>query len=144
MSDISSSSAIIMLGANGLFPIPVQMQGFAPDDVFDSEALDSAEIVMGVDGKQSGGFIFVPLKWSCTLQADSPSIFFFDTIYQAEQTAIRKYILQGIVSLPSIGKKFNLNNGLMNGYKAMPDGKKILQPQKFTISWESFSPAPLV
>ena len=96
---------------------------------------------MGVDGVLSAGFVFVAVKQSITLQADSNSNNIFDDWYLAEQVAKDKFRCSGIVLLPSIGKKWTLNNGAMTTWPPMPDAGKVLRPRKFGVTWESVSPA---
>src|SRR6185503_10244175 len=141
MANITAANSVVMLSANKLYNVPVQLQGFSADDVFGAEAIDTAEVLMGVDGKMSSGFIHVPVKWSITLQADSGSNAIFDAIYGAEKIAQEKFILQGTVVLPSIGTTWVMINGVMTSYQPVPDAKKVLQPRKYTITWESVSPS---
>ena len=140
---LTAANAIITLGATGLFPVAQQIQGFAADDVFDAEALDSAEAVMGVDGRLSGGWIPNPVKIGFSVQADSDSVDFFETLYQSQQQARDLYYLFGSVYLKATEKKYTLVKGIMTNYKPLPDAKKILQPRKFMITFESVSQAAI-
>ena len=36
-----------------------------------------------------------------------------------------------------------MNNGVLSGYKPISDAKKVLQPRKFSITWESVNPLPI-
>lgn len=141
MATITAANAVLMLSVDNLFPAPIQIQGFSADDVFNTDDIDNAETAMGVDGILSAGFIFTEIKWYVTLQADSPSAVLFDNIYSAEQQIVEKYRIQGIVRLPSVGMKWVMKNGVLSTYKPMPDGKKVLQPRKFGITWERVSPS---
>lgn len=141
MGNITAANAIVMLGVRNLYNAPVQIQGFSADDIFATEAIDTAETSMGVDGKLSSGFIHVPVKWNITLQADSASNAVFDALYAAEQVAQEKFILNGVVTLISIGTIFTMNNGVLVSYQPVPDAKKVLQPRRYGILWESVSPS---
>lgn len=141
MASITSATAIVMLSIPPLFPIPQQLQGFGADDVYDTDPLESAEVSMGVDGRLSAGFVFVPVRQNYTLQADSPSIFVFDAWWAAQQQARDIYYATGIVVLSSVGKKWAMTRGVLSSYKPLPDAKKKLDPQKFAITWESTFPA---
>lgn len=143
MATITGSSAIIMIAVPGLFPIPQQLQGFAADDVSDTDPLESAEVLMGVDRRLSGGFVAVAVKQNYALQADSASIFLFDTWWASEQKAGEVLPANGLFQLPAVGKKWILTRGFLTGYKPLPDTKKLLQPQKFSITWESVLPSVL-
>ena len=141
MSSITSANAQYLLAIGGLFPIPQGLQGFSAEDVFATEAIDTAEILMGVDGKMSAGFIFVPIKQTVTLQADSASNAIFDAWFTAEQVAKEKFFANGVVLLTSVGSKWTLSNGVLSSYSPLPDAKKVLQPRKYQITWNSVSPA---
>lgn len=138
---ITSANATYLLGIPGVFPIPQQLQGFAADNIFGTDPLEVAETSMGVDGRLSVGFVFVPVKQNISLQADSDSNNVFDVWYQAEQLIKDKYRCTGIVLLTSIRKKWTLINGVLSTYPPIPDAAKTLQPRRFAITWESVSPA---
>jgi hypothetical protein len=141
MASITAASAIVMFTIPGIFVTPQQLQGFAADDVFDTDPLESAETMMGVDGKLSAGFVFVPTLHNYALQADSPSIFIFDTWWNAQQIAHEVFFANATVLLTSVGKKWAMTNGILSNYKPLPDAKKVLQPQRFRVTWESSLPA---
>ena len=143
MGSITGANAVITLAINSLFVVPFQLQGFAADDVYDSDAIDSVETLMGVDGKQSAGFVFVPVEQRFALQADSPSVTFFDAWWTGMQQVQDVFFANGQTSLPSLGKKWNMVNGVLVSYKIIPDGKKLIQPQRFGIRWERIVPAAL-
>jgi len=126
-----------------LFAAPAQLQGFAADDAFASEPLASVETLMGVDGVLSAGFVFVPIRMTITLQADSVSNDLFDSWYNAMQTTKDVYLAQGIVTLTTIQKKYALTNGSLTTYHPIADVRKLLQPRRFGITWQSVSPAPV-
>lgn len=138
---ITSANATILLAIDGVFPIPQQIQEFAADDIFDADPLEAAEVSMGVDGRLSAGFVFVPVKWNITLQGNSQSNNVFDDWYNAQQVIKDTYRASGIVILPAIGRKWVMNNGVLTTYPTMPSAKRTLQPRKFGITWESVSPA---
>lgn len=139
--DLTNANSVLMLSVIGLYPTPQQLQGYAADDVFETEAVDSAETMMGVDGKMSAGFVFMPVDWSVTLQADSGSNDIFDNWYQAQQAAKAPFFANATVLLPAIDSKWAMTNGILVKFPPMPAGKKILQPRKYTIRWESISKA---
>jgi len=137
---ITSANAIVMIGIPALFPVPQQLQGFAADDIFDVDAIDSAEVMMGVDGIQSAGFVFVPIRQNIVLQADSPSAGIFDTWWSFQQQIKDVFFANGNVILKPLATKWTLTKGALVSYKPIPDAKRVLQPRRFTISWQSVQP----
>jgi hypothetical protein len=142
MASISSSNAVLALTQPILFPVPQQLQGFATDDVFDVEAIKSVETLMGVDGVLSAGFVFAEVPMNISLQADSASNRFFDTLWTQMQAAQDVYALTGTAVLQSIATKFLMINGFLTGYKPAPDVKRVLQPRRYQITWQRIFPQP--
>ena len=140
---LTSANAIITLAIGTVFPIPVQIQGFAADDIFSTPAIKSAETLMGVDGKLSAGFVFVPVEQEFMIQADSPSNLVFDTWHALQQTTSELFAATGLIVLQGISTSWILNNGYLTSYPPLPDAKKLLQPRRYGITWESVSPAPV-
>lgn len=134
---ITSANAIYMLSIASLYGAPQQLQGFAADDIFDTGSINPAEVIMGVDGKLSAGFVPVAIPQNIMLMANSASIDLFDNWYQAQYIARDIYFAQATIVLPSIGKQYTMTNGVLQGYAPIPDAKKVLQARRFSIVWES-------
>lgn len=153
MGTISGANAIYTLSISPpasapqvsatLFAAPVQLQGFAADDAFATEPLASVETLMGVDGILSAGFVYVPVRQTITLQADSASNALFDLWWNAMQTSKDVYLAQGVIVLTTIQTKYALTNGSLTTYHPIADVRKLLQPRRFGITWQSVSPAPV-
>jgi len=140
---ITSANSILTMIVPGLFPVPVSIQGYASDDAFMLDALDLAEVSMGVDGKMSAGYVPKEVKQTITLQADSESKDFFAIVTQAVKTAREVFYMSATLSLPSTGEAFTFTRGILTSVEQAPAGKKMLQPQKFVITWESVNRAIL-
>lgn len=138
-STITSANSVFTLVVAGLFPAPVQLKGYASDKAFTTEAVDLAEVQMGVDGRMTAGFVPNPVKQTITLQADSPSKDIFTAVIQAMKTAREVFYISGSISLPSTGESFTLTRGILTNAKQIPDAQKVLQPMDFQITWESVS-----
>lgn len=138
-STITSANSVFTLVVAGLFPAPVQLKGYASDKAFTTEAVDLAEVQMGVDGRMTAGYVPNPVKQTITLQADSPSKDIFTAIIQAMKTAREVFYISGSISLPSTGESFTLTRGILTNAKQIPDAQKVLQPVDFQITWESVS-----
>lgn len=130
-------------GSAALFSQPVQLQGFSVDDAFSTESLQSVEVLMGVDGILSAGFVYVPVRQTIMLQGDSPSNGLFDTWWNAMQTSKDVYLAQGVIILTTIQTKYSLVNGSLTNYQPISNVKKLLTPRHHGITWQSISPAPV-
>ena len=142
MGNISAAGVVLTLSIPIVFPTGQQIQGFANDEVFDIPAIKSAEVMMGVDGVLSSGFVFVPIPHTISLQADSASNDVFDTWWTQMQATKATYLASGLIKLPSISTKWTLSNGVLTSYKPAPNAKRLLQPRSYEITWQGLAPAP--
>ncbi len=140
---ITSANAVITITIPLLLPVPVQLQGFAADDIFDSDEIEMADTLMGVDGILSGGVVLAMVPWNITFQADSPSIATFEAWDGGQQAAIDVFQAQANVTLTGIGRSYQMTNGFLVRGKRMPDAKKVLQPRKFRINWQQVIAIPV-
>ena len=134
---ITSANSVFTIVVAGLSPAPVQLRGYASDKAFTTEAIDLAEVQMGVDGRMTAGFIPNPTKQTVTLQGDSPSKGIFTALIQAMKTAREVFYISGSIALPSTGESFTLTRGILTNAKQIPDAQKVLQPVDYVITWES-------
>ena len=137
MASITSANSIFALAIIGLFDVPQRLQGFAADDIFDTESVESAETIMGVDGILVAGVVYAPIKQTIVLQADSTSALFFDEWHRVEQRERTKYYATGVITLPAISAVYTCTRGVLTHYSPISDAKKVLQPRKFGITWQS-------
>ncbi len=140
---ITSANAIYTLAVSGIFDAPVALHGFSADDIFTTEAMASAEAIMGVDGVLSAGFVFVPVVQSIALQADSDSNAFFEQWWMTQQNAKEVFEANGVVILPSVQRKWALTRGFLNSFPPMPDAARTLRPRRYGIQWNFVAPAPI-
>ena len=134
---ITSANSSLVLGVTNLITPAQQMVGFAADDAYELDPIDPTEAVMGVDAHMSSGWIPQIKVMHVTLQADSPSIPFFEQWYSAQEQAQDIYTGFGTVYQPSVGLSYSLNNGVLANYTPLAGAKKILAPRRFQIKWEA-------
>lgn len=139
MATITSANSVFQLAVTDLYPVAQKLQGYAADDAFVAEAIDMAEVVMGVDGHMSAGFVFAPVPQTITIMPDSPSLEIFEAIMNATQTAREVYRCNATIVLPAIGRKYSLKNGVLTRAPQMPGVRKTLQPVAFTMTWEKIT-----
>lgn len=142
MANLTVVNSIIMISAPPLFSNAQQLQGFSAEDIFETEEIEVSETSMGVDGRLSGGLIYVPIPQWFHLQANSASVQIFDQIYNGQIAQNDIYIMQGSITLPALGVKYAMSNGIFKKYPPTPGAHRIAQPRKFTIEWERISVAP--
>lgn len=143
MQTITAANSVFALAITGLYPAPQVLQGYAADDGFTTEAVENAEVVMGLDGHMSAGFIFNPVKQTIVLMPDSPSLDIFNNWALAQLAAREVMVANASISLPAIGKKYVLTRGFLTSTTPVPDVKKVLQPVRYQITWNTVAGAAL-
>lgn len=142
MATLTSANSVLTLGVDKLFNVPVKIEGFATDDAFTTEEVETSETLMGIDGHLSAGFTPYPIPLEITLQADSASNSFFETLIQAEAIAKEKYVLNGSILIPSVGFIYALTRGFLGKSNIIPSAKKTLEPRRFEIVWQNITRSP--
>ncbi|MGF6444393.1 phage tail fiber protein [Paraburkholderia youngii] len=136
MATITSANSAFSLAVTNLYPTPQPIQGYAADDAFSADAIDVAEIVMGVDGHMSGGFVFNPTNLRVAIMPDSPSLEVFENWMTAQRTAREVYYCNGSISIPSIARKYSLMNGILRSGYNIVNAKRVLEHVIYTIAFE--------
>lgn len=140
---ITSADVVIFLTVPGLFTAPQQLQGFAPEDIFDAPDRMLAETAMGADGKQAGGYVPAVVEQRFMFMANSDITF---NLFEAWATASRQnkttYPCTGTTFFPSLQRTYNMINGILKTGSPMPSAKKTVPPRGWLISWEDVLPSP--
>ncbi len=136
MATITAANSTFAISVANLYPTPQTIQGYAADDAFVAESVEQAEIVMGVDGHMSSGFVFNPTNMTLTIMPDSPSLVIFENWTTAQRTAKEIYKASASIYLPAIGRKYTLQNGVLSSSPPMPGVRKTLQPVAYQLKWE--------
>jgi hypothetical protein len=143
MPTITSANSQFALTIDALGISQAPIQGYATDDAFTQEAFEVTETRQGVDGVLSAGFTPNPKKLTVVLQADSPSIDIFDQWIAGQQAAKEAFEASAVITIPSIGKAYAFTTGWLRNVQAMPSGKKVLEPQTYTIEWQQIDVVPV-
>ena len=143
MADITSANAVFLLSVPDVFSTPQNLLGFATDDAFATDSVAVAETMKGVDGIMSYGFLPFITPMSIAFQADSPSIpVTMETWIAAEIATRQKFAASATITLPALGKAYQMVNGVLVNITPIPPGKKVLMPQVYHIHWDQWIPQP--
>lgn len=143
MPDITSANSVITLSVPDYMPVPVQLQGFATDDVFSTARTVPVETQLGVDGFFAGGFVFTEKRMELMLNAASPSNDWFEQLNLGMEAFIQAFEVFGVLSLPALRKTFTLDTGFLTGYPPMADAKRVLQPRRYELTWRRIAISPI-
>jgi hypothetical protein len=139
---LTAADAVITLTVSGLFPSPVRLQGFSADNIYDSPNQALNETAMGVDGRLSAGFIYSPVDQNFTLQGDSDSLDFFETLAATMQQVKDTYFMNGNTTIPAQNKTYVMTRGVLVDFASLPTLNKIIAPRRALIRWQSIQPIP--
>jgi len=140
---ITSANSQLLIGVTNIYPVAQLMQGYMADAAFGVEAIDFAELVMGVDGILSGGWIPQMNPQTISIMPNSPSSGFFETWLQAQNAAQDLFLAFGTLQMPSIGTKYTLQNGFLVKGMPHPEGRTVLQGRGWGITWNTITPAAM-
>lgn len=141
MGSITAANSVFTLSVASVFPSPVRLQGYSTDDAFTTESVTSSEVVKGVDGRMSAGWLPTIKTMTITFQADSESVAVFENWNGFQETIRDLVYAQGTVILPAVNKKYNLRNGVLAAYTPIIGVQKTLQPWAVSITWDDISVA---
>lgn len=142
MPTLTTANSAFSLQIAGLYPVPQNIQGYATDDAFMADDVTPTETQMGVDGKLSAGYTPYPTKLNVTLQADSASNAIFDNWLAAQVAAKEVYASNATITIQGTGEKYAFTRGFLTSSTPMAGSKKILQPRKYSITFEQCTKAP--
>lgn len=142
MATLTTANSALTIQVRDLFPIPQAIQGYAVDDSFSTDDVSPVEVQMGVDGHLSGGYVPYPTALNIMLQADSPSLQMFDDVLAAQVAAKEAYIFDATMILQGSNEKHVFVRGFLTSATPTSSAKKVLQPRKFTITFQTSSKAP--
>lgn len=141
---LTAANCQLTLFALPYLPVPTLIEGFSTDSAFLFDTPAVAEALMGVDGKMSAGFLPSITRMTIQLQADSPSVRYFQDLLAATKAAREIAWMYGSIALPSLGQSVVLTKGVLEQMTQVAPVGKILQPQTFQIAWNDLQPVPLV
>ena len=137
---ITSANSVFTIVVPGLYPSGVQLSGYSAERAWETADLVVTESQIGVDGRKTSGWVPNMPEQTISLQADSPAKPIFKAIYNMMVAQRDAVYISATIQLPSTGESFSCVKGTLKNYKPLPDGGKVLQPQNFSIEWESIQP----
>lgn len=140
---ITSADSTFVISSADFALAATVLEGYAADAAFAVDNADTAETMLGVDGKLSAGWIPRSYNQTITLQADSKSRAVFDALVAAQDVSRNVFRLNGVINLPGNQYSYTLSRGVLKNYSAMPNAQRVLQPMTFVIEWERVLPVPI-
>lgn len=139
---ITSADAIVALTVPTLYDTPQQLQGFAPDQMFDVPDITSKELQYGADGVLTAGFVFVVIEVDLKFLASSLSVPVFETWANTELQGPTVLPCSMTILLPATGTRYSLTQGYLMKNSPVPSGHRVLQPRNWGISFGQIAVTP--
>uniref|UniRef100_A0AAU6W2J3 Tail protein n=4 Tax=unclassified bacterial viruses TaxID=12333 RepID=A0AAU6W2J3_9VIRU len=140
---ITSADASFVISSSDFALAATILEGYGADAAFAAENQDTAELVLGVDGRMSAGWVPRMYPQVITLQADSPSLFIMEGIVAAQDAGRTVFRLNGVINLPGNKFSYTMTRGVLSSGSPMPTAQRVLKERTFTITWESILPVPI-
>lgn len=137
---VANSSMVLRIA--DLFSTGVPLQGYAADEVFSAEPAVHIETMMGVDGRLSGGWVPAERTVSISLMGDSDSNIIFEEWAGAQKQRRDAMLGTLIVTIFAINRVYTCTYGFLRNYSSLPDARRVLQPRRYSITFQSIDGAP--
>lgn len=135
---ITSANSVATLTARKAGVLGATLEGYSVDRAIFSDAIQVAEVQMGVDGRMTAGYTPMPQPVTMTFQADSPSLRqVIKPIVQTMKSTREIVWVTMEVALPGPGEKYAFVRGTITNAKQMPDLGKVLQPVDVQFTFQS-------
>lgn len=133
--NITAANAIYFITAPPLYPTPQQLQGWGVAEAFDTEQAETAEVQIGVDAFVAAGWLPRVTRQTLTFLAAAPSIDIFEQLVMAQDQLQQNFSLAGQITIIATGRKYNLPDGTLTRFPALPNARRVLDPRRFEIIW---------
>lgn len=137
---ITSANSIFILTVPGIYPQGIKLEGYAAERAWNTDAQETTESQIGVDGQKASGWVPAMVSQTVSLLANSKSRQVFNNIARAQRANRDALVFQGSITLPSTGESFACINGTLKNYKPVPGAAKVLEPVEFAIEWQDIQP----
>lgn len=130
---ITAANSIVMFKAAGYFDTPIRLQGFQADNAFSFGDATVGETRMGVDGKQSGGWVAHEVPFTLFLEANSLSRTQMEEFRAWCNANMETALCTFYVTLPSVGKTYELG-GYMTSQTGGTSAQKLLNGSQYVFN----------
>lgn len=138
---LTSANSRLYLSVATIYPTMNLIQGYTADDITDTDAVQPGQVIKGLDGRLSAGYIPFAIPQNLTLQGDSVSNDLFENVLEYEKSAAEKYVWTGLLIIPATTRQYAMTRGFLTSIPQTPALRNLVQPRRYTITWESITPS---
>lgn len=110
---ITSANSVILFRCKGIYDNWVRLSGYQVDTAASFGDVTVGETRMGVDGKQSGGFVPHETPFTLNLEANSESLNVMETVYNDFINNMETRVCEFQITYPSVKRRQNLSGFLV-------------------------------
>lgn len=130
---ITAANSVVMFTAAGYYDQAIQLQGFQVDNAFGFGDATVGETRIGVDGKQSGGWVAHEVPVTVFFEANSASRVQIEQ-YRAWCNANQETSLCTLdITIPSIGRRIQAS-GFMVSQGGGPSAQKLINGTQYVFN----------
>ena len=130
---ITAANSIVMFKAAGYFDTPIRLQGYQADNAFGFGDATVGETRIGVDGKQSGGWVAHEVPFTLFLEANSASRTQMEEFRAWCNANMETAQCTFFVTLPSLGTEYTLPC-FMVSQTGGPSAQKLLNGTQYVFN----------
>lgn len=130
---ITAANSVVMFKAAGYYDQAIQLQGFQVDNAFSFGDATMGETRVGVDAKQSGGWVAHEVPVTVFFEANSPSRIQMEQ-FRAWMNANQETALCTLdITIPSIGRHVSAS-GFMVSQSGGTSAQKLLNGTQYVFN----------
>lgn len=130
---VTAANSVVLFSAQGYYDTPIQLQGFQVDNAFSFGDATVGETRIGVDGKQSGGWVSHEVPVTVFLEANSVSRQQMEDFRNWMNANMETAQCTLDITMPSIGKRA-ICTGFMVSQSGGTTAQKLLNGTQYVFN----------
>lgn len=130
---ITSANSVVLFKAAGFYEQAIQLQGFQVDNAFGFGDATVGETRIGVDGKQSGGWVSHEVPVTVFFEANSASRSQMEDFRAWCNKNTETALCTLDITIPSIGRRINAS-GFLVSQGGGPSAQKLLNGTQYVFN----------
>lgn len=130
---VTAANSVVMFKAEGYFDQAIQLQGFQVDNAFGFGDATVGETRIGVDGKQSGGWVPHEIPVTVFLEANSPSRQLMEEFYAWMNANMETAQCTLDITVPSIGRRV-VATGFPTTKTGGPSAQRLINGSQYVFN----------
>lgn len=130
---LTAANSVVMFKAQGFYDQAIQLQGFQVDNAFGFGDATVGETRIGVDGKQSGGWVSHEVQVTVFLEANSVSRAQMEELFAWMNARMETALCTLDITIPSIGRRI-VASGFPVTKTGGPSAQKLINGSQYVFN----------